>query len=110
MSKYGNRVIQTEDGKFDSQREYKRWCELKLLERAGEISYLRRQVQFELIPRQKDPVTNKVVERACFYVADFVYMENGKMVVEDSKGMRTKEYRIKRKLLLKEYGLRIKEV
>ena len=46
MTKYGNNVIQTEDGKFDSQREYTRWCELKLLQRAGEISDLQRQVKF----------------------------------------------------------------
>lgn len=110
MTKYGNNVIQTEDGKFDSQREYTRWCELKLLQRAGEISDLQRQVKFELIPTQYDPVTKKVVERNCVYIADFVYTENGKTVVEDAKGMRTKEYTIKRKLLLKERGLRIKEV
>ena len=110
MNKYGNRVIETEDGKFDSQREYKRWCELKLLQRGKLISNLKRQVSFELIPPQRDKDTNKLVERACCYIADFVYTMDGKMVVEDTKGMKTKEYIIKRKLMLKEYGIRIQEV
>lgn len=79
------------------------------MERAGEISHLRRQVSYTLIPAQKDE-RGKMIERECRYIADFAYMENGKMVVEDAKGMRTPEYVIKRKLLLKEYGIRIKEV
>lgn len=110
--KYGNRKIDTEDGVFDSRREYMRWCELKLLQRAGEISDVRRQVKFLLIPAQKDPDTGKVIERECSYYADYVYTENGKTVVEDVKSVATKtpEYRIKKKLLLERYGLRIVEV
>jgi len=108
--KYGNKKIVTEDGEFDSQREYRRWCELKLLQRAGEISNLNRQVAFGLIPSQRDE-KGKVIEREVKYVADFTYFErDGTFVVEDSKGMRTKEYIIKRKLMLKEHGIRIKEV
>ena len=92
---------------FDSRKEAKRYAELDLLERAGKISGLELQVKFELIPSQR--VDGKVVERACHYVADFVYEENGAKVVEDVKGFKTPEYIIKRKLLLKEHGIRVKE-
>ena len=108
--KYGNRKITTEDGTFDSKREYQRWCELKLLQRAGEIVNLNRQVTFGLIPSQRDE-KGKVIERDVKYVADFTYFQpDGTFVVEDAKGMRTPEYIIKRKLMLKEHGIRIKEV
>ena len=110
MGKYGNRIIQTEDGKFDSKREYKRWCELKLLEKAKIVSNLQRQVPFVLIPSQKDKDTGKVVEREVKYVADFVYTMDGKTVVEDTKGMRTPDYIIKRKLMLERHGIKIEEV
>ena len=110
MSKYGNRKIITEDGRFDSLREFRRWQELKLLERAGEIGCLRRQVAYELIPAQYDRRTGKLVERSVRYVADFVYETDGFTVVEDVKGCRTKEYIIKRKLMLHVYGLKVQEV
>lgn len=110
MTKFGNKIIETEDGKFDSKREWKRWCELKLLQRGNIISDLKRQVPFVLIPSQKDANTGKVIEREVKYVADFVYTMDGKTVVEDTKGMRTPEYIIKRKLMLKEHGIRIEEV
>lgn len=100
MNKYGNRKVITSDGiQHDSQREANRWCELKLLERAGKIRDLKRQVEFVLIPAQYDG--RKLVERKCVYIADFVYhnAEDGKLVVEDTKGFRTKEYIIKRKLM-----------
>ncbi len=106
--KYHNKKIVTMDGKFDSKREYERWCELKLLKRAGEISDLRRQVKFRLIPAQK--IDGKVVERECAYIADFVYVRGGKTVVEDAKGFKTKDYIIKRKMMLERYGIQIKEV
>lgn len=93
---------------FDSVKEYRRWCELSLLERAGTIQNLQRQVKFELIPSQR--IDEKVVERPCTYIADFVYTENGKMVVEDTKGFRTTDYIIKRKLLLWVHGIRIQEI
>jgi hypothetical protein len=113
----------TSDGiKHASQKEATRWCELKLLERAGKISDLQRQVEFELIPCQYETYERfskrgellgeglRVAERRCVYVADFVYTEDGKKVVEDTKGMRTKEYVIKRKLMLYIHHIRIKEV
>lgn len=81
---------------------------MSLLERAGTIQNLKRQVKFELIPSQR--VDGKVIERPCTYIADFVYTENGKMVVEDTKGFRTTDYIIKRKLLLWVHGIRIQEI
>lgn len=81
---------------------------MSLLERAGTIQNLQRQVKFELIPSQR--IDGKVIERPCTYIADFVYTENGKMVVEDTKGFRTTDYIIKRKLLLWVHGIRIQEI
>jgi hypothetical protein len=108
--KYGNRKVELDGVLFDSRKEANRWAELVLMERAGEISHLRRQVTFTLIPVQKDPETGKVIERDCKYIADFVYTENGKTVVEDTKGFRTPDYIIKRKLMLRDWGIRIREV
>lgn len=108
-SKYRSRKITTKDGVFDSKKEYGRYCQLSLLENAGEIQGLRRQVPFELIPSQKGE-NGKVIERPCRYLADFVYIQDGKQVVEDVKGMRTPEYVIKRKLMLKVHGIVVKEV
>lgn len=107
-TKYNNRVVNRDGMTFDSVREYRRFCELALLERAGQITELQRQVKFELIPSQK--IDGKVVERACTYVADFVYTENGKKVVEDTKGFKTKDYIIKRKLMLHVHGIKIQEI
>jgi hypothetical protein len=102
-SKYGNKKMTAPDGqRFDSVKEYHRWGCLRLLERAGVIKDLKRQVKFELIPR----IGN---ERACNYIADFTYMENGELVVEDVKGVRTDAYKIKKKLMLWVHGIRIKE-
>ena len=103
MSKYGNIKTVTLDGiQHDSIKEAKRWWELKLLERAGEIQDLQRQVKYELLPKQDG-------ERAVYYIADFVYTENGQKVVEDVKGMRTKEYKLKRKMMLYFHGIKLKE-
>lgn len=107
MAKYHNRKVTRDGETFDSVKEYRRFCELRLLERAGAVTDLQRQVKFELIPAQR--IDGKVAERACSYVADFVYMENGQQVVEDAKGMRTQEYRLKRKLMLWVHGIRIRE-
>ena len=81
------------------------------------------QVKFVLIPSQYEPdtvkvlksgkekvVKGKLIERECSYIADFVYRYNGKTVVEDAKGMRTKEYVLKRKMMLYFHGIRISEV
>lgn len=108
MNKFGNRKTLFNGITFDSRREAKRYAELVLLLRAGQISNLRRQVPFELLPSQKR--NGKVIERPVKYVADFVYIENGQEVVEDAKGLRTKEYILKRKLMLWQYGIQIKEV
>ena len=109
MSKYGNRKIITADGKFDSMKEYKRWCELKLLQRAGEIVNLHRQVKFGLIPPQR--IDGKLVEKGVTYIADFTYFQmDGTFVVEDAKGFRTDVYKIKKKLMLQVHGIRVQEV
>ena len=104
-NKYGNKKVRLPDGTvYDSKKEYKRHMELLLLQRAGEICDLKRQVKYELIPKQEG-------ERAVYYVADFVYcLANGELVVEDAKGFRTEGYIIKRKLMLEKYGIRISEV
>lgn len=108
--KYGNRTVRTDAGKFDSVREAHRWYELQLMENAGEITDLKRQVPFELIPNQLGE-DGMVRERKLVYIADFTYTDkDGKFVVEDSKGFKTDTYRIKKKLLLFFRGLEVKEV
>lgn len=95
---------------FDSRREANRYTELKMLEETGEISDIRRQVKYELIPKQIGD-DGRVIERACDYKADFVYTTRDEQtVVEDTKGIRTTAYVIKRKLMLYKYGIRIHEV
>lgn len=109
-TKYNNKKITVDGQVFDSKKEASRYEELRLLEKAGAIKDLRTQVKFKLIPAQRDEATGKVIERECSYKADFVYEEDGKTVVEDVKGFRTKEYVVKRKLMLWRYGIRIREV
>ena len=122
MSKYRNKKISANGITFDSRREYERYTELKLLERAGVIQGLELQKKYVLIPAQYENFVRygkngkplkggkKCLERECSYKADFVYQQNGETVVEDTKGMRTKEYIIKRKLMLFIHGIEIKEV
>lgn len=119
QGKYGNKKTVVDGITFDSQKEAKRYKELSLMERAGMISDLQRQVKFILIPSQREPDTvgkkgglhkGKLIERECTYVADFVYQENGQTVVEDTKGFRTKDYLLKRKMMLFFHGIKIKEV
>ena len=107
-SKYGNKKVEINGIVFDSKREARRWLELDALAKAGEIQDLERQVPFLLIPSQS--VDGEVVERAVSYVADFTYKQNGKTVVEDSKGHKTKDYILKRKMMLFFYGVQIREV
>ena len=125
-SKYKNRKKFVDGIEFDSVKEARRWSELKLLEKAREISDLRRQVKFVLIESQYEessevyqrgknkgkPKRGKILEHECSYIADFVYTDEktGKTVVEDTKGFKTKDYIIKRKLLLERYKIRITEV
>ena len=103
--KYNNRKTVVDGITFDSKREATRWQQLKLLERGGLISGLERQVKYELIPKQAG-------ERAVSYYADFVYTDKqtGLTVVEDVKGKKTRDYIIKRKLMLWRHGITIKEV
>lgn len=105
-SKYHNVKTYSPDGiKFDSKKEANRYMELLMLQKAGQISDLQMQVRFEIIPKTKD-------ERAAFYVADFVYKENGNLVAEDVKSKITRSnptYILKRKLfkyLYKQYTFR----
>lgn len=112
FSKYKNKKTEIFGIKFDSKKEAERYIHLKAKEKNGEITGLKRQVRYELIPSQR--INGKVVERKCDYVADFVYFDELKKetVVEDvkSKATRTSTYIIKRKLMLQKYGIRIKEV
>ena len=120
INKFGNKKITIGDETFDSAKEYRRFCELKLLQRAGKIKDLQRQVKFVLIPtqRESDEVgarggvkKGKVIEQECAYLADFVYVnDKGETVVEDTKGFKTKDYIIKRKLMLFVHGIRIQEI
>lgn len=108
--KYRSKKTEYDGIEFDSRREAKRYAELKILLDAGEISNLERQKSYTLIPSQKDE-NGKVIERPCKYVADFVYTDgNGNLVVEDTKGVRTTAYVIKRKLMLERFGIRITEI
>lgn len=95
-SKYHAQKTELDGITFDSKKEAKRYGLLKQLERFGMISNLRRQVSFELQPAYTNNQGKKI--RAITYVADFVYVEDGKEIVEDTKGFKTKEYQIKRKL------------
>lgn len=124
VNKYRNKKVTLDGIEFDSRKEAQRWFELKMLERAGEIQALQRQVKYILIPKQVETYERygktgkrladgeRVIEKECAYYADFVYMDNRtrKLVVEDTKGMRTDAYIIKRKLMLERFGIRIKEI
>ncbi len=120
-NKYGARKVTKNGLIYDSKKEARRAAFLETLEKAGAITDLRRQVKFVLIPTQREPDTvgprggrkpGKVIERECSYVADFVYIDTktGETVIEDTKGVRTKEYIIKRKLMLERFDIRIKEI
>ncbi len=120
-SKYGSRKTVVDGISFDSKKEATRYRELLLLERAGKIGNLRRQVKYVLIPAQYEnpdsPTRSgrgKCLERECSYVADFVYdvlVEPEPVeIVEDTKGFRTETYKIKRKMMLFMHGIRINEV
>lgn len=120
-SKYHAKKVTVNGETFDSKKEYNRYCELSLLERAGAIADLQRQVKFVLIPAQYEKVWNdkkkqyqngKCLERECAYIADFVYtdLKTGLQTVEDTKGVKTKDYIIKRKLLLWRYDIRVREI
>ena len=100
-------------GHGSSLKERNRAAVLELMQKQGLISGLQKQVVYNLIPAQYGVVDGKkkCLERACTYRADFVYFDERtkELVVEDTKGFRTKDYVIKRKLMLHEHGIRIKE-
>lgn len=100
-SKYGAQKTVVNGVKYDSKKESKRGQELEYLEKIGKISNLQRQVKFELQPAFTNNAGEKI--RAITYVADFVYEDDGQKIVEDSKGFRTKEYVLKKKMFLFKY-------
>jgi len=106
---------------FDSKKEGMRYLLLKDMERTGEISNLRLQVPFELLPaiyrdevvhlKTKDKIERRLVQRAVTYVADFVYTDkDGKEHVEDAKGLRLPEYILKKKMMLALKGIEVEEI
>ena len=110
-NKYGAKKVVVNGEVFDSRKEYHRWCDLRLLEKAGKISDLKRQVKYVLIPAQRQD--GKLIEREVSYIADFEYIENGQKVVEDTKGYKRgaayQLFSIKRKAMLYFMGIKIKE-
>ena len=108
MSKYGNYKTEYDGIVFDSRKEAQRYAELKLLQRAGLIRDLKLQVPFELIPKQERD--GKCVQRSVKYIADFVYFKDGQMVVEDTKGMRTDVFKLKKKMMLWLWDIDVVEV
>ena len=123
-NKYKNVKIILDGISFDSKKEAQRYNELKSLQHTGEILDLKTHIKYILIPAVRESSHEKfikgknkgnfkkgrIIERECSYFADFVYIHDGKTIVEDAKGFRTKEYIIKRKLMLFVYGIKIKEV
>ena len=95
-SKYNAKKTVVDGIEFDSAKEAKRYAKLRALEDAGKIQGLRLQVPFELLPSFE---CDGVKYRGMKYVADFVYYRDGKVVVEDCKGFKTAEYKLKKKLM-----------
>ena len=119
-AKYRNSKVTIGDDTYDSMKEYRRYLDLLALEKTGEIKELQRQVKYILIPAQREPDTigkrggihkGRLLEKEVAYFADFVYTDsNGETIVEDTKGIRTKDYIIKRKMMLYFHKIRIHEV
>ena len=127
-TKMGNTKLTVGGEIFDSKREYRRWCELKIMEKAGKIQDLQRQVVYELIPRQSEMYPRygkngkrlkdgeRVLELPVRYIADFQYVQDGKTIVEDVKGYRNPnsavyaKFVIKRKLMRWLHGIEVREV
>ena len=106
-TKYRNTKTVVGGVAFDSRREAARWQELKMLERAGQIRDLRRQVAFEIVKGVKFAGAARA-RPAIRYFADFVYVERGQQVIEDVKGVETPEFKIKRHLMLALLGLEVR--
>lgn len=119
--KYRNKKTVIDGITFDSKHEAERYIVLKAMQKRGEISDLVLQKKFVVIRSQRAPdtvdargrkVKGKVIEKEASYYADFVYYDNSKeeFVVEDAKGVKTEAYKLKKKLMLLNYGIKIKEV
>lgn len=108
MSKYRAKKTEIDGIKFDSKKEARRYTELKLLEHNGDIENLTLQPRFLL---QEGFRKNGKTYRKIEYVADFMYQQEGKLIVEDVKGIKTDVYKLKQKLFEKRYqDLTIKEI
>lgn len=105
-SKYRARKTTVDGVTFDSRKEADRYLVLKGMEENGLIEDLRRQVRYELVPAFD--VDGRHYRPVC-YVADFVYVEDGKEIVEDVKGVKTDVYKLKSKLFARRYGMSIRE-
>lgn len=123
MQKYKNKTVFYDGKVFDSKKERDRYKELSILSKAGEITDLQTQVKFELIPAQYETYERigkngkrlrdgrRLIEKAVYYIADFVYKEkDGAVIVEDTKGYKTRDYIIKRKIMFDRYHIRIREI
>lgn len=122
MSKYHNKITYVDGIKFDSKREAEYYVIYKNLQRNGKIVNLQLQVPYELIPavykeevkhlKTKDKVVKKCIQKATFYYADFVYDDpvTGMTHVVDIKGKRTKEYVLKKKMMLAFNNIEIEEL
>lgn len=121
IQKYHNKKVTVDGILFDSKKEADRYRTLKAMEKKKKISHLERQVKYVLIPAQREPDVigprggtkrGKVIEKECSYIADFKYFDEveGRTVVEDTKGIRTKDYIIKRKLMLWVHKIKVKEI
>lgn len=119
-NKYHAKKVEFYGITFDSKKEGLYYLKLKDMERRGEITDLRLQVPYELLPaiyrdevvhlKTKDKVIKKLIQRAVTYVADFVYVQDGKEVVIDAKGMRLPDYILKKKMMLALKGIEVIEV
>ena len=119
--KYHNKIVKYDGLEFDSKKEMYRYIRLKSMQDEGLISDLRLQVPFEIIPaiyeeqevqlKTKTKYVTKCVQRAAHYVADFVYKDaSGNEIVEDTKGVRTHDYELKKKMMRAFLGITIKEI
>ena len=117
-SKYHNETVTVDGVTYDSRGEYRRWCFLKMMEQAGEISNLRYHVKYTLFPKGTVDIRRlpdgreielKRYDREHWYEADFVYVnKKGEEVVEDFKGYETLEFNEKRVMFKALYGKDIK--
>jgi hypothetical protein len=113
QNKYRNKKIETVDGKFDSKKEFNRWRDLQALWNGGQIENLERQVRFYfkcntvLINGKEIKLPYQLFR---YYVADFVYLENGIKIVEDAKGARLNSFKRQKLLMKLVYGIEVKEV